>query len=115
MDLAGYRVPSIWSLVGQRNQIAIIEFLTLQNLALGRDARCEVHFHIQGALNKLYKADTDSGTVLMRVSPSVDSRHMSEATTIELARKKHRRQSRRSLRLTSRIMMTLVWNGCLWG
>ena len=75
MDLADYRVTSICSLVEQRGQIAIIEFLTLQNLALGKDARCEVHSHIQGALNKLYKTDTDSGTVLMRVSPSVDSRH----------------------------------------
>ena len=86
MDLAGYRVPSTWSLVKQRGQIAIIEFLTLQNLALGRDARCKVHFHIQEAFDKFYKADTDSGTVLMRVSPSVDSRHMSEVTTIELVR-----------------------------
>lgn len=83
MDLAGYGVPSIWSLVGRGSQIAIIEFLTLQNLALGRDARYEVHFHIQGAFNKLYKADTDSGTALMRVSTP---RHMSEVTTIELVR-----------------------------
>ena len=86
MDLADYRVPSICSLAEQRGQIAIIEFLTLQNLALGRDARCEVHFHIQEAFNKLYKADTDSGTVLVCVPPSVDSRHMNEVTTIELAR-----------------------------
>ena len=51
-------------------------------MALGRDARYEVHFHIQGAFNKLYKADTDSGTALMRVSTP----HMSEVTTIELVR-----------------------------
>ena len=51
-------------------------------MALDRDARYEVHFHIQGAFNKLYKADTDSDTALMRVSTP----HMSEVTTIELVR-----------------------------
>lgn len=69
------------------NQKAI-ESLARRYLTLDINARCEIHFYAEGAFNKLYRVNTDSRKVLMRVSLPVDPHYktMREVAAIEFAR-----------------------------
>lgn len=65
--------------------IADITKLARENLKIGPDEPCHVEFYAQGALNKLYKVQTESKTCLMRVTLPVDpyNKTNSEVATIK--------------------------------
>jgi hypothetical protein len=93
--------------------IAKIELIARKSLKLGPNAQCNVKFHAQGAFNKLYNVETDSGSSLLRVTLPVDpsNKTNSEVATINFVRQNTDLPVQKSLRLTIRAIMSLDLNG----
>ena len=92
---------------------AKIELIARKHFKLEQNTSCTVKLYAQGAFNKLYKVETESGNSLMRVTLPVDTSNKtnSEVATINSFAKIPMYQCQKSLHLMTRAITSLGLNG----